>query len=146
VFDEIKAIKSAIGTAHLKVILETGALVTPQQIWNASIVAMEAGADFIKTSTGKMNPAATPEAVYVMCQAIKAFKEKTGKRISLKPAGGMVESKDALLYIAIVDAVLGEEWLNNKMLRLGASRLANNLVKDIIILETGTTDLEVAYF
>lgn len=146
VHDEIKAIKAVIGTAHLKVILETGALETPEQIWNASIVAMHAGADFIKTSTGKMNPAATPEAVYVMCEAIKAFSEKTGKKVALKPAGGMVESKDALLYIAIVDVVLGPDWLNNKMLRLGASRLANNLVKDIIIMETGTTDLEVAYF
>ncbi len=146
VYDEIKSIKAAIGEAHLKVILETGALETPEQIWNASIVAMEAGADFIKTSTGKMNPAATPEAVYVMCQAIKAFNEKTEKKVSLKPAGGMVESKDALLYLAMVDSILGASWLNNKMLRFGASRLANNLVKDIIILETGTTDLEVAYF
>lgn len=145
VFDEIKAIKEAIGSAHLKVILETGALQSSEDIWNASIIAMEAGADFIKTSTGKMQPAATPQAVYIMCEAIKAFNEKTGKKVAIKPAGGMVESYDALLYVAIVKGVLGNDWLNNKMFRLGASRLANNLVQDIVKLESGT-DVEVSYF
>lgn len=145
VFEEIKAIKEAIGNAHLKVILETGALVSSEDIWNASIIAMQAGADFIKTSTGKMQPAATPEAVYIMCEAIKAFCGNTGKKIAIKPAGGMVESNDALLYVAIIKSVLGNEWLNNKMFRLGASRLANNLVRDIVKLETGK-EIEVSYF
>jgi deoxyribose-phosphate aldolase len=137
VFNEIKIIKEAIGNAHLKVILETGALATLENIWNASIVAMAAGADFIKTSTGKMDPAASPEAVYIMCEAIAAFRKKTNKKVALKPAGGMVTSADALMYMAIVKLVLGDEWMNNRMFRLGASRLANNLVKDIIKLETG---------
>lgn len=145
VYDEIKAIKEAIGNAHLKVILETGALESVENIWNASIISMAAGADFIKTSTGKMQPAATPEAIYIMTEAIKAFQEETGKKIALKPAGGMVESEDALVYLAIVKMVLGDNWMNNKMFRLGASRLANNLVKDIIKLETGK-DTEVKYF
>ncbi len=145
VFDEIKAIKEAIGSAHLKVILETGALESVENIWNASIISMAAGADFIKTSTGKMTPAATPEAIYIMTEAIKAFEKETGKKIALKPAGGMVESEDALVYLSIVKMVLGNDWMNNKMFRLGASRLANNLVKDIVKLETGE-DIEVKYF
>ncbi len=145
VFDEIKTIKKAIGNAHLKVILETGALQSVENIWNASIISMAAGADFIKTSTGKMQPAATPEAIYIMCEAIKVFQNETGKKIALKPAGGMVESKDALVYLSIVKMVLGKAWMNNKMFRLGASRLANNLVKDITKLETGK-DIEVKYF
>lgn len=145
VFDEIKAIKEAIGSAHLKVILETGALQSSEDIWNASIIAMEAGADFIKTSTGKIQPAATPKAVYIMCEAIKAFYAKTGKKIAIKPAGGMVESIDALVYVTIVKSALGNDWLNNKMFRLGASRLANNLVKDITKLETGE-EVDVSYF
>ncbi len=145
VFKEIKEIKQAVGNAHLKVILETGALSTPEQIWNASIIAMYAGADFIKTSTGKMEPAATPEALYVMTEAIKSFEAETGKRIAIKPAGGMVTSEDALMYLAIVKMVLGDEWLNNKMFRLGASRLANNLITDIIKLETGKNET-VKYF
>jgi deoxyribose-phosphate aldolase len=145
VYHEIKTIKEAVGNAHLKVILETGALATVENIWNASIVAMAAGADFIKTSTGKMEPAATPEAVYIMCEAIAAFHKKTGKKTALKPAGGMVTSADALEYLAIVTQVLGHEWLNNRMFRLGASRLANNLVKDIIKLETGRDEV-VSHF
>lgn len=145
VFDEIKAIKQAIGNAHLKVILETGILNTPENIWNASIVAMSAGANFIKTSTGKTEPAATPEAVYIMTEAIKTFEQKNKKQIGIKPAGGMVNSEDALLYLSIVKTVLGEEWLNNKMFRLGASRLANNLVKDIVKLEKGIAK-DVSYF
>jgi deoxyribose-phosphate aldolase len=145
VFNEIKAIKQAIGKAHLKVILETGALATVEHIWNASIIAMGAGADFIKTSTGKMEPAATPEAAYIMCEAIKAYKAQTAKMVGLKPAGGMVQPDDALLYLAIVEMVLGSQWMNNTWFRLGASRLANNLVKDIVSLETGKT-VEIKYF
>jgi len=145
VFDEIKACNEAIGHSHLKVILETGALQTPEHIWNASLVAMEAGAEFIKTSTGKLEPAATPEAAYIMCEAIKAYHAKTGRMVGLKPAGGIVTSEDAIRYLAIVKMVLGDEWLNKKRMRLGASRLANNLISDIIKLETGK-DEPVAYF
>ncbi len=145
VFNEIKALKESIGYAHLKVILETGALSTADHIWNASIIAMEAGADFIKTSTGKLDPAATMEAMYIMTQAIKAYHEKTGRKVGVKPAGGISTSKDALNYVALVKMVLGEEWLNKKMFRLGASRLANNLIADIIKLETGK-DEPVNYF
>ncbi|PKP36197.1 MAG: deoxyribose-phosphate aldolase, partial [Bacteroidetes bacterium HGW-Bacteroidetes-14] len=128
---EIRLIKKAIGKAHLKVILETGALTTPEAIEKASWIAMEAGADFIKTSTGKMEPAATPEAAVVMCRAIKELYAKTGKRIGFKPAGGIVTPADAILYYAIVDTILGEEWLNPELFRLGASRLANNLLTQL---------------
>lgn len=145
VYEEIKTIKNAIGNAHLKVILETGALANYQDIWNASIVAMSAGADFIKTSTGKTEPAATPQAVWIMSQAIKYFEQKTNKKIGIKPAGGMSVSEDAINYLAIVKTVLGEEWLNNKMFRLGASRLANKLITDIEKLENNT-EKEINYF
>jgi deoxyribose-phosphate aldolase len=145
VYDEIKALNEAIGHSHLKVILETGELKTMEHIWNASMVAMEAGTEFIKTSTGKMDPAATPEAVYIMCEAIKAYYAETGRKVGIKPAGGMVNSEDALVYVAIVKMVLGDEWLNKKLFRLGASRLANNLVHDIIKLETGR-DESIAHF
>jgi deoxyribose-phosphate aldolase len=145
VFNEVKALKAAIGHSHLKVILETGALTTIEDIWNASIISMAAGADFIKTSTGKMDPAATPEAAYVMSKAIEAFYKKTEKKVGIKPAGGMVVSSDALVYLAIVKMVLGDAWMNKKMFRLGASRLANNIVADIIKLETGK-DETVSYF
>ena len=129
--DEIKAIKAVIGDKHLKVILETGALATPEKIAAASFLAMEAGADFIKTSTGKQEPAATPMAAIVMCECIKAFYNKTGKKIGFKPAGGMVAAKDALCYWAIVDTILGKEWLNKDLFRLGASRLANNILSEL---------------
>ena len=129
--DEIKAIKAVIGNKHLKVILETGALATPEKIAAASFLAMEAGADFIKTSTGKQEPAATPMAAIVMCECIKAFYNKTGKKIGFKPAGGMVAAKDALCYWAIVDTILGKEWLNKDLFRLGASRLANNILSEL---------------
>ncbi len=128
---EISQIKQAIGEKHLKVILETGALETPDKIAAASFLAMEAGADFIKTSTGKMEPAATPEAALVMCECIKVFYEKTGKKIGFKPAGGMVTSDDAITYFAIVHNILKEEWLTPNLLRLGASRLANNILTDL---------------
>lgn len=129
--DEIKQIKEVVGDRHLKVILETGALATPEKIAAASFLAMEAGADFIKTSTGKQEPAATPMAAIVMCECIKAYYEKTGKKIGFKPAGGMVAAKDALCYYAIVDTILGKEWLNKNLFRLGASRLANNLLSEL---------------
>lgn len=130
-FNEIKDIKSAIGDKHLKVILESGTLKSSQQIWEASILAMEAGADFIKTSTGKQNPAATTDAVYVMTKAIKAFYDVTGKKIGIKPAGGISTKEDALAYFAIVKENLGNEWINPELFRIGASRLANNLLSDI---------------
>jgi len=128
---EITVLKKACGLAHLKVILETGALKSPAKIWKASLLAMQAGADFIKTSTGKLEPAATPEAAWVMCSAIKNYYEKTGKKVGFKAAGGIAETTDVLKYIAIVKAVLGDEWLNNKLFRVGASRLANNLLASI---------------
>ncbi len=129
--NEIRTIKSVIGEKHLKVILETGALATPEKIAAASFLAMEAGADFIKTSTGKQEPAATPMAAIVMCECIKAYYEKSGKKIGFKPAGGMVAAKDAICYYAIVDTILGKEWLNKELFRLGASRLANNLLGEL---------------
>lgn len=131
ILQEISVLKKACGKAHLKVILETGALKSYAKIWKASHLAMQAGADFIKTSTGKSEPAATPEAAWVMCKAIKNYYEKTNKKVGFKAAGGIVETTDALKYIAIVKEVLGEEWLNNKLLRIGASRLANNLLTSI---------------
>jgi deoxyribose-phosphate aldolase len=106
---------------------------------------MEAGADFIKTSTGKLEPAATPEAISVMCEAIKAYAAKTGRKVGIKPAGGMTVSEDALLYMAIVEATLGNEWLNNRMFRLGASRMANNILSDIVSIESGKVQA-VKYF
>jgi deoxyribose-phosphate aldolase len=139
VSDEISRIKRSCGKAHLKVILETGALKTAENVWKASMLSMEAGADFIKTSTGKMDPAATPEAAWVMCSAIKEFYSKTGKKVGFKAAGGIVESSDALLYIAIVREILGEEWLNSRLFRIGASRLANNLL-------TSITEEKISYF
>ncbi|MDR2450144.1 MAG: deoxyribose-phosphate aldolase [Prevotellaceae bacterium] len=136
--EEIGKIKAAIGHAHLKVILETGAL-TPEQIRTASQIAIEAGADFIKTSTGKMDPAATPEAAWIMAHVIKEHYLKTGKKTGLKPAGGIVTANDALLYYAIVKEVLGSAWLTPSLFRLGASRLANNLL-------TGLTKTAIKYF
>ncbi|MFA6334056.1 MAG: deoxyribose-phosphate aldolase [Bacteroidales bacterium] len=127
-FEEIQQIKNSIGKAHLKVILETGALKTPKLIANASNLAIEAGADFIKTSTGKMEPAATPEAAYVMCRCIKEHYQKTGKKIGFKAAGGISTPEDAILYYAIVETILGKEWLSSGLFRFGASRLANNLL------------------
>ena len=130
--DEIEEIKSICGDRHLKVILETGTLKSAENIWKASILAMYSGADFIKTSTGKQEPTATPEAAYVMCQAIKAYYEKTGRKIGFKPAGGINSVKDALIYYTIVKEVLGKEWLNNEHFRIGTSRLANLLLSEII--------------
>ncbi|MGQ8335642.1 deoxyribose-phosphate aldolase [Sunxiuqinia sp. A32] len=130
--EEISSIKDAIGETHLKVILETGALATNEKIYNASMLAMESGADFIKTSTGKMNPAATPEAAIVMCMAIKDYWIKTGKQIGFKPAGGISTTDDALLYLMIVEDILGNDWMNPELFRIGASRLANSLLSDLV--------------
>lgn len=131
VMQEISTLKKVCKTAHLKVILETGALKSYTKIWKASFLAMEAGADFIKTSTGKSEPAATPEATWVMCSAIKSYYKKTNRKVGFKAAGGIVETDDALRYIAIVKAILGDEWLNNNLFRIGASRLANNLLSSV---------------
>ena len=129
--EEIQELKDTCKERHLKVILETGALKTASNIKKASILSMYSGADFIKTSTGKHQPAATPEAAYVMCEAIKEYYEKTGNKIGFKPAGGINTVNDALIYYTIVKEILGEEWLNNKLFRLGTSRLANLLLSDI---------------
>lgn len=128
---EISDMKQASGSAHLKVILESGTLKEPELIYKASMLSMEAGAHFIKTSTGKTEPAATPEAAFVMCTAIKDYYNKTGLKTGFKPAGGIVTPEDAILYYAIVESVLGKEWLNPELFRLGASRLANNLLSKL---------------
>jgi len=129
--DEIAEIKSVCGDVKLKTILETGCLKTASNIKKASILAMYSGADYIKTSTGKLEPAATPEAAYVMCEAIKEYHDKTGIQIGFKPAGGMKTVQDALDYYTIVKEVLGEKWLTNQYLRLGTSSLANKLLSEI---------------
>ncbi len=136
VCDEIEELKSVCGEKHLKVILETGALKSSDNIKKASILSIYSGADFIKTSTGKESPAATPEAAYTMCSTIKEYYAKTGNKIGFKPAGGINTVHDALVYYTIVKEVLGEEWLNNKLFRLGTSRLANLLLSEIIGEET----------
>ena len=129
--EEIMELKETCKEHHLKVILETGALKTASNIKKASILSMYSGADFIKTSTGKQQPAATPEAAYVMCQAIKEYHEQSGNKIGFKPAGGINSVNDALIYYTIVKEILGEEWLSNKLFRLGTSRLANLLLSEI---------------
>ena len=131
VSDEIQEMKAVCGDHALKVILETGDLVTASNIKKASILAMYAGADYIKTSTGKEKISATPEAAYVMCQAIKEYYNETGIQIGFKPAGGINTVMDAITYYTIVKEVLGEKWLTNKWLRLGTSRLANLLLSEI---------------
>lgn len=134
--DEIEELKDVCGDKHLKVILETGALASASNIKKASILSMYSGADFIKTSTGKEKPAATPEAAYVMCQAIKEYFLETGRKVGFKPAGGINTVHDALVYYTIVKEVLGKEWLNNELFRLGTSRMANLLLSDIVGQET----------
>ncbi len=131
VADDISELKQTCGDKAMKVILETGCLKTASNIKKASIIAMYAGADYIKTSTGKLEPAATPEAAYVMCQAIKEYYDETGIQIGFKPAGGINSVMDALIYYTIVKEVLGEKWLTNKWFRLGTSRLANMLLSEI---------------
>ncbi|HLN20806.1 MAG TPA: deoxyribose-phosphate aldolase [Bacteroidales bacterium] len=131
VADEIREIKDAIGDKHLKVILETGLLTDYQSIFKASMIAMDAGADFIKTSTGKSPVSATPEAAYVMCRAISDFYSETGIKVGFKAAGGIVNASDAFVYYNIVSQCLGKGWLNNGYFRIGASRLANNILTEI---------------
>lgn len=131
VCDEIQELKATCGNHDMKVILETGDIVTASNIKKASILSMYAGADYIKTSTGKEKISATPEAAYVMCQAIKEYYDKTGIQVGFKPAGGINTVMDAITYYTIVKEVLGEKWLTNKWLRLGTSRLANLLLSEI---------------
>lgn len=134
--DEINELKSVCGEKKMKVILETGLLPSYSDIKRASILSMYAGADYIKTSTGKEKPAATPEAAYVMCQAIKEYFNKTGIQVGFKPAGGLNTVQDALIYYTIVKEVLGEQWLTNQWFRLGTSRLANLLLSEVTGQET----------
>lgn len=137
--DEIRQIRACIDevarrqgrTVHLKVILETGLLRTPEAIANASFLAMEAGADFIKTSTGKVDTNATPVAAYVMCECIAKYHEMTGKKIGFKPAGGISSAADALCYYSIVSSILGKEWLDKSLFRFGVSRVANNILSAV---------------
>lgn len=129
--EEISEIKEACHDATLKVILETGALKTLEDIHKASILALYSGADFLKTSTGKGYPGASPEAAYVMSNAIKSYFKKTGTKVGIKLSGGISTVKDAIMYYTIVKEVLGEEWCNKSLFRIGASRLANSLLKEI---------------
>ena len=131
VSDEIAATKEACGSAHLKVILETGELGTLEQVRRASDLAMHAGADFIKTSTGKVQPAATLPVTLVMFEAIRDFYERTGKRIGMKPAGGIASAKLALQYLVVLRETLGEAWMNPDLFRFGASRLANDILMQL---------------
>lgn len=130
--DTITECKEACRGKIFKVILETGALKSASNIMKASILAIYAGADFIKTSTGKLDPAATPEAVLVMCKAAKAYFEQTGNKIGIKVAGGVRTPEDAVKYYSIVKSVLGEEWLTKDLYRIGASSAANNLLSAIV--------------
>jgi deoxyribose-phosphate aldolase len=136
-FDEIAAIKEACGEARLKVILETGELVTYDKVRKASDIAMYAGADFIKTSTGKISPAATMPVTLVMLEAIRDFYYKTGKKIAMKPAGGISKAKLALHYLVMLNEMLGEDWMNNEWFRFGASSLANDILMQLMKQRTG---------
>lgn len=136
VADEIREIKEVIGDVQLKIIIESGLLNNHEQIFKASMIAMDAGADFIKTSSGKTNVSATPDAAYVMCKAISGFYSETGIRVGFKAAGGIVTSGDAAIYRNIVNNVLGEDWLDSSLFRIGASRLANNILSDILGIRT----------
>ena len=137
--EEIRQVRAAIDAVaekqdrkvHLKVILETGLLRTPEKIAIASFLAMEAGADFIKTSTGKVDVNATPAAAYVMCECIAKFYQVTGKKIGFKPAGGISSAADALCYYSIVSSILGKEWLNREYFRFGVSRVANSILSAV---------------
>ena len=132
VTDEITEMKAICGpNVPLKVILETGCLKTPENIRKASFLAMNAGADYIKTSTGKEQISATPEAAYIMCQCIKEYYEKEDRMVGFKPAGGINSTMDAIIYYTIVKEVLGEKWLNNRLFRLGTSRLADILIEEL---------------
>jgi deoxyribose-phosphate aldolase len=131
VIDELKSIRESAGDATLKVILETGLLKDERNIYRASVVAMESGADFVKTSTGKSQVSATPEAAWVICRAIRDYWNETGIMIGFKPAGGIVAPDDALAYYFIVRNMLGEKWLTPEYFRIGASRLANNILSEL---------------
>src|SRR5215217_3271252 len=137
VFEEIVDVKEAAGEAHLKVILETGDLETFDNVRRASVLAMAAGADFIKTSTGKVTPAATLPVTLVMLEAIRDFYYKTGKMVGMKPAGGISKSKLALHYLVMLNETLGEDWMNNEWFRFGASSLANDVLMQLVKEKTG---------
>jgi deoxyribose-phosphate aldolase len=137
VFDEIAAVKEACGAAHLKVILETGELQTYDNVRRASWLAMLAGGDFIKTSTGKIQPAATPPVVLTMLQAVRDYREATGIQIGVKPAGGLKNTKDALRMLVMVNETVGEDWLDPDWFRLGASSLLNDLLMQRTKMATG---------
>ena len=137
--NEIEVLRGESDGATLKVILETGALKSPELIYNASLLAMAAGADFIKTSTGKIDVSATPEAAVVMCKAINEYYHKTGRKVGFKAAGGVRTAEDAALYYTIVKEILGDEWLTTELFRIGASSAANNILSAI-------EDKEICYF
>jgi deoxyribose-phosphate aldolase len=137
VFEEIVAVKEACGAAHLKVILETGELATFDNVRRASWLAMLAGADFIKTSTGKVHPAATPPVTLVMLEAVRDFRAATGRQVGVKPAGGIRTSKDAIKYLVLVNETVGEDWLDPDWFRFGASTLLNDLLMQRTKLTTG---------
>jgi deoxyribose-phosphate aldolase len=145
VFDEIAAVKEACGQAHLKVILETGELETLTNVRKASDLAMHAGADFIKTSTGKIQPAATQPVTLVMLEAIRDYYRDTGRMVGMKPAGGIRKAKEALQYLVLVKETLGADWLSNKWFRFGASSLTNDLLMQIVKQESGVYQSSV-YF
>lgn len=137
VFDEIAAVKAVCGISKLKVILETGELATLDNVRKASEIAIEAGADFIKTSTGKIQPAATMPVTLVMLETIRDYYYKTGIKIGMKPAGGISNAKLALHYLVMLNETLGDAWMNNELFRFGASSLANDLLRQIIKQKTG---------
>ena len=137
VSDEIAQVKDACGDTHLKVILETGELVTLDNVRLASDIAMESGADFIKTSTGKVSPAATPAVVLTMLEAIRDFQTKTEKKIGMKPAGGIGKAKQAIQYLVMINETLGNDWLSPDLFRFGASSLANDVLMQIVKQSTG---------
>ena len=129
--NEVEVLRSESEGAVLKTILETGALKSPELIRTASLLAMEAGSDFIKTSTGKIDVAATPEAAVIMCHAIKDYYEKSGRKVGFKAAGGVRTAEDAALYYTIVERILGKEWITTDLFRIGASSAANNILSSI---------------
>jgi deoxyribose-phosphate aldolase len=137
VFDEVALIKDACGPAHLKVILETGELSTLDNVRKASEIAMHAGGDFIKTSTGKVQPASTLPVFIVMLEAIRDYYYATGKKIGMKPAGGISTAKVAIQYLVVLRETLGEAWMNNELFRIGASRLANDILMQLVKEKTG---------
>ncbi|TDE60357.1 deoxyribose-phosphate aldolase [Nonomuraea mesophila] len=137
VYDEIVAVKAACGAAHLKVILETGELATYDNVRRASWLAMLAGADFIKTSTGKVSPAATPPVTLIMLEAVRDFRDATGRQVGVKPAGGIRTAKDAIKNLVLVNETAGDDWLSPDWFRLGASSLLNDLLMQRQKLSTG---------